>query len=59
MIENVRLDGFELIPDLIGQEEINLDREAIFSLLTLRNYDIKVLRDNRMLTEISLYIYPI
>ena len=56
MIEYIRLDGFELIPYLISKEEIHLNRQSIFSLLTLGNNQIKILSHNRMTTQIQLNI---
>ena len=56
MVEDVGLDGLELIPDLIGQKEIYLDRKSELAWLPLGYYEIEVLSHHRVPRQVQTYI---
>lgn len=59
MVEDVGLDGLELIPDLIGQKEIYLDRKSELAWLPLRYYEVEVLSHHRVPRQVQTYIYTV
>ena len=59
MVKDVGLDGLELVPDLIGQEEIHFDWQSELARLPLRYYEVEVLSHHRVPRQVQTYIYTV
>ena len=58
VVEDVRLDGLVLGPDLVAQKEVHLDGHSELCGFALCNNQVKVLCHNRMAAQVSLNVYP-
>ena len=52
MIENVRLDGLELLPLLVGDKEVDLYRQSAFADFPLGGEKVQMLGYDRMSLQI-------
>ena len=59
VIEDVGLDALELIPHLVCQKEIHLDREPELTGLPLCYYEVEFLCHQRVLRQVQTYIYTV
>ena len=59
VVEDVGLDGLELIPYLVCQKEIHLDREPELTGFPLCYYEVEFLCYQRVLRQVQTYIYTV